>query len=52
MSATVGRSSRTFENKKVLGEVISVADRAPAPRAVAFEQVLAKNRIRPMTGYN
>ena len=52
MSATVGRSSRTFENKKVLGEVISAADRAPAPRAVAFEQVLAKNRIRPMTGYN
>lgn len=51
MSATVGRGSRTFENKKAIGEAI-MADRSAAPRVVAFEQVLAKNRIRPMTSYN
>lgn len=52
MSATVGRGSRTFENKKAIGEAIMVDRCAAAPRVVAFEQVLAKNRIRPMTSYH
>ena len=42
MSAT-DRGSHTFENKKT--------DKVTAEPKVAFEQVLAKNRIRPMTSY-